>query len=349
MVTSPHDNGRCGADGESIAGHSVARVHNNGYVSEENRKRVLDAVEAVGYRPNLQARSLRMQRSYCVGLVLSSARENPFFTHISHAIRTSAMNRGYSMLTVNHGYSSDAEATGVGQFLEHGVDAVVLCHGFDPKNFEPIRAAGLPIIEIERHIIDGSSVIEIDPRAGMIEAVETLHRQGHRKIAFVGGKIPDELAISRPVAAETLRAEAFRNAITAAGLNARDCPIVLGDYNPLDTGDGPPGYRMGKELLDRGGSTAILTGSDVLAAGVLQAIYERGLRVPDDISVIGYDDSIAGFLAPPLTSIAQPYHAIGEEVVRLIEKSMATSDDAVSASVATTLIERLSVGPVRSA
>jgi DNA-binding LacI/PurR family transcriptional regulator len=322
-------------------------IHNNGYVSEENRKRVLDAVEAIGYRPNLQARSLRMQRSYSVGLVLSSARENPFFTHISHAIRTSAMNRGYSMLTVNHGYSSDAEATGVSQFLEHGVDAVVLCHGLDPKNFEPIKAAALPVIEIERHIIDGSSVIEIDPHSGMIEAVETLHRQGHRKIAFVGGKIPDDLVFSTPVAAEALRADAFCNAITASGLALDDCPVMLGDYNPSHTGGGPPGYVIGKELLKSGGPTAILTGSDILAAGVLQAIYERGLRVPDDISVIGYDDSIARLLAPPLTSIAQPYHAIGEEVMRLIEKSTSPSTEQTSASVATSLIERLSVGPIR--
>ncbi len=135
---------------------------------------MLEAVEVLGYRPNLQARSLRTQRSFSLGLILTAARENPFYTQISHAIRTAAMERGYSMLTVNHSYSQDAEAVGVQQFLDHNVEAVILCHALNLDNIRPLTDAGIPIIQIERHDLETAHFVELDPAPGMTKQLTRL-------------------------------------------------------------------------------------------------------------------------------------------------------------------------------
>lgn len=323
-------------------------IYNTGYVSDENRKRVMEAVEATGYRPNLQARSLRLQRSYTLGLILSSAKENPFFTHISHAIRTAASASGFSMLTVNHSYSSEAEIAGIKQFLDHAVEAVILCHALDTRHLKPLIHAQIPIIQVERKDLDEAYHVAIDPLPGMLEAVRTLVGEGHRRIAFVGAKTPN-LSIakgrSRP---EQRRADAFLSAVTHYGLSPTDCPTVLGDYFPATQDDVLPGYSLAEQLLngDHAKVTAIIAGSDILAAGILQAIYRQGMRVPDDISIIGYDDSIAQFLSPPLSSIAQPYAAIGDAVIDFVAGIVANSGGHVSREkhVYTSLTHRKSVG-----
>ncbi|TCA47809.1 LacI family transcriptional regulator [Rhizobium leguminosarum bv. viciae] len=327
---------------------TAARViHNNGYVSQENRQKVLEAVEVLGYRPNLQARSLRTQRSFSLGLILSAARENPFYTQISHAIRTAAMERGYSMLTVNHSYSQDAEAVGVQQFLDHNVEAVILCHALNLDNIRPLTDAGIPIIQIERHDLEMAHFVELDPAPGMTEAVDTLAALGHRRIAFVGGSIAAETQTDGP-SAEKERIRAFQMAAASAGLVLEDCPVVLGPYDTRGASGRLPGYVLADELLRRSRPivSAIITGSDVLAAGVLQALYERAIRVPEEVSVIGYDDSFAQFLSPPLTSIAQPYDAIGQAVMTLVETAQAMPADAIAQRmrVGTQLVSRASIG-----
>ncbi|MGO4569600.1 LacI family DNA-binding transcriptional regulator [Rhizobium sp. 2YAF20] len=329
---------------------TAARViHNRGYVSDENRRRVLEAVESTGYRPNLQARSLRMQRSYSLGLVLSSARENPFYTHISHAIRTAASDRGFSMLTVNHSYSPEAEVNGIKQFLEHGVDATILCHALENKNVQPLIQAGIPVIQVERHDIEQAYFVAIDPEPGMRAAVKSLADEGHRRVAFIGARATG-LKDGGPGHAEQRRAEAFQQAVSLYGLDEQDCPVVLGEYFPRSPNDMLPGRRLATMLLDDHGCavTAIIAGSDILAAGILQVLYERGLNVPSDISVIGYDDSMAQFLSPALSSIAQPYRAIGDSVMEFVEE--AVGQDTGSAkirerSVSTSLVLRNSIGP----
>ncbi|MFP5077714.1 LacI family DNA-binding transcriptional regulator [Rhizobium sp. YIM 134829] len=320
-------------------------IYNSGYVSEENRKRVMEAVEATGYRPNLQARSLRLQRTYTLGLILSSAKENPFYTHISHAIRTAASAAGFSMLTVNHSYSAEAEIAGIKQFLDHGVEAVILCHALDPRHLKPLIRSQVPIIQVERQDVEQAYSIAIDPLPGMVSAVRLLVEQGHQRIAFVGAKAPTAHEPSTP---EQRRVDAFAIALEQCGLSVSDCPTVLGDYFPAAQDDDLPGFKLAEQLLSGPDArvTGIIAGSDILAAGILQAIYARGLRVPDDISIIGYDDSIAQFLSPPTSSIAQPYSAIGDAVVGFVEDVVA--DDAREIvrekRVTTALIARQSVG-----
>lgn len=339
------------ADVAQLAGVSPATaarvIHQNGYASEKNRKKVETAIEKSGYRPNLQARSLRMRRSYTLGLVLTLARENPFFTKISHAVRTAAMDAGYSLLTVNHGYSEIIERQGVRQFLEHDVEAVILCHGFKPENFEPIVAANIPIIQLERRLIPGAHLVSIDPTPGMKSAVENLVGQGHRRIAFIGGSnSPENTSGEMEPREESARVEAFKFAGRLFGLNADSCPIRLGSYSiPIRPGT-LPGYEIAKTMFSSKERpvTAVIAGSDVLAAGILQALHDLNIHVPRDVSLIGYDDSLSQFLTPPLTSVAQPYVDIANAAMELIVLATNNANSQVlNTRVATNLIHRKSV------
>lgn len=332
-----------------VSPSTVARVLNeSGYVAKETRTRVLDAVSAAGYRPNLQARSLRKQQSFTLGLVLSSARDNPFFTNISNAIRVAASEAGYALLTLNHGYSSEAEARGLRQFEDFGVEGVILCHAFRLENYASIIASGCPIVQIERDKIEGAHQVMVDPAPGMHEAVAALAAEGHRRIAFISGLASATYVGNNAV--ESDRLTAFRSAVAAAGLDPADCPVREALYRTQNRDEPLPAYDVTLRMFAPGGPapTAIVTGSDLLAAGVLQAFARLGIRVPQDVSVIGFDDSIARFLAPPLTTVAHPYEDIGQAAVALIRQSLtARSAAPLSASTQTRLRRRDSVGPVR--
>lgn len=329
-----------------VSPSTAARVIlGSGYASKENKERVLSAVETLGYRPNLQARSLRHQRSFTLGLVLSSACENPFFTKLSEAIFTTARAAGYSVLSISHGYSEDQEIEGVRQFLAHRVEALVMCHAFNSANYLPLVENDTPIIQIEREVVPNTHLVRIDPRPGLEEAISALVAKGHRRIAFLGGRDVANDRLGATTAAERLRAETFRALVIELGLNANDCPMILGDYKKPAGSDRLSGYTLVEHLFDSNAVprvTAIVAGSDLLAAGVLQTLYDRGIRVPADFSIVGYDDSLAGFLSPPMTSIGQPYEPIATAVLDIVT-SVQTGGGLMQREVNTKLIERRSI------
>ena len=146
--------------------------------------------------------------------------------------------------------------------------------------------------------------------------------------------------------------EVFASLARQAGLNPDHCPILLGDYVNR-TGKGPlSGHRLATQLLDGPQRvTAVIAGSDILAAGALQLFYERRIRVPDDLSLIGYDDSMTGLLAPALSSVAQPYAEIGTAVVSIVQSLFDGTGGkaALQRVVATHYVRRNSVGPCTDA
>jgi LacI family transcriptional regulator len=341
------------ADVAKLAGVSpstVTRVlHGNGYVSVANKSKVDTALEVLGYLPNIQARSLRNRRSYTIGLLLSSERTNPYYTNIADAIRAAAGGKGYFVLSVNHGFSSMFEASAVRQFMQYDVEAVIVCNALEASNFAPLRRAGIPIIQVERNRLSGTHQIEVDLRPGFDDGLERLTRLGHSKIAFIGWRPLQEHQYPNKPLTEHIRSEGFREAAMRKGLKASDCPILLGTY---DVGRQPSevGRVLTNHLFEEQSSqvTAIMTGSDVLAAGVLQALNARGMRVPDDISVIGYDDSMAAYLSPPLTTICQPYAAIADaalEILTQLEQGSAHSEP-IAVSVVNRLVERNSIAAI---
>ncbi|WP_420003875.1 LacI family DNA-binding transcriptional regulator [Arenibacterium sp. LLYu02] len=340
------------ADVARLAGVSPATaarvIHNNGYVSDENKERVLAAVQETGYRPNIQARSLRNSRSYTVGVVLSSAVQNPFFTNISHALRIAANRSGLSLLNFNHNYDARMERDGLQRFIEHNVEAVILCHALAPEHLKPVHAVGIPVVEIERTRVSEAARVKIDPRPGMQAALKDLVAKGHRRIAFLAGMAGiTNRPGSTPLDSDHDRRNAFLEVAQACGLDAASLIVSEGPYDTPSVEDPLEGLTRGRALLTAAERpTAVIAGSDLLAAGLLQAALELGLRVPEDLSVIGYDDSIARFLAPALSSIRQPFEAIGEAAIELALSPITAGQGPQSRSLATTYVPRQSVGPV---
>lgn len=325
------------ADVARLAGVSAATVarvlYSNGYVNAQTRAVVEAAIIDTGYRPNVMARALRTARSFTIGLVVSESRLNAFHPYVAHEVQLEALKHGYTVLTLNNRQSPAIEHAGVQRFLDQHVDAIVFCAAIDPDNVRATSAAGIPTVQIERRIADLGSMVLVDPQPGMGAAVNHLAELGHRRIAYIGGDLsichreePDGQSV------EALRLQSFERAMDAVGLPVPDGFIHLGPYYAENSAR-QPGYVHMRKLLDAPDPpTAVIAGADLLAAGALQAIAERGLSVPRDISLIGFDNTMAEVLTPPLTSIAQP-------IVQLGHRAVALALDAINAPDAPPRIE----------
>jgi LacI family transcriptional regulator len=335
-----------------VSASTASRViYNNGYVSEENRARVLAAVEKVGYRPNIQARSLRNQRSYALGLVIDSATNNAHFAHVSQAMHIAAAAAGYSLLTVDHEYNANLEHDGLKYLLDHHVEAIVVCHPFSLNNYDVVRDAAIPLIQIERDNLGDVHRVVIDPTPGIDEAVRHLVTLGHRSIGYVSGATVDEVTPGRNSSVEQYRIAAFTEALARHKLDRDHCPIATVPYD-VANGDAPlHGYSLGMELLARPHRpSALVAGADILAAGLLQAAQELNIPVPQQLSLIGFDDSLARFLAPPLATIVQPYGEIARHVMDIASSLGTAAADSPELRVAKThFLARRSTGAAKAA
>jgi LacI family transcriptional regulator len=333
-----------------VSAATVARViYSNGYVGGETRERVQSAIRATGYRPNIVARGLRTQRSFTIGHVISEITRNPFFVHVARSLESEAFRVGYKMFLFNHRESAEDEKVGVERFVERRVDAVIFNHAVDAANLEILRDAGIPVIEIEREAATDTHAIAFDTRAGVLEGMRHLIELGHRRIAFIGGD-PSLYARSavRPRSVEEERVDAYRGALREAGLPVDEELIGLGLYYRIDDGSNIEGYREMRRLLALGDPpTAVFTSCDTIASGALRAIYTARLRVPDDISVVGFDDTLAQMLTPPLTSVAQPLAELGSHALRI---ALAAIEDGTlerqTVTLTPKLVVRESTGPV---
>jgi DNA-binding LacI/PurR family transcriptional regulator len=191
------------------------------------------------------------------------------------------------------------------------VDALLFCPAYSPENVRKLVDDNVPVVQIGREVARVGCLVAADSAPGIIEAVRHLHTLGHERIAFIGGQPGvDRSEAPLPESVEQRRLNSIVETMRGLGLSPDPAMFRLGPYT--NTGLPQIGDLHMRELLALAAPpTAVICGSDLLAAGALQAIYRAGLTVPDDISVIGFDDSIAEFLSPALTSIAQPVADLG--------------------------------------
>lgn len=333
-----------------VSAATVARVlYNNGYVKQETRTAVESAVQETGYRPNMVARGLRTSRSYTLGLVVSESRLNAFHPAVAHAVQVEALRQGYTVLTLNNNADPETEAAGVHRFLDHHVDAVIFCSAIDPANVRIIAENGIPTVQVERRIANVGGIVTVDAHDGMREAIDHLHGLGHRRFAYLGGQADSSRMEGRADdAIEAVRERLFRENLLRYGIVVQPEQMHAAPYYDGSKPARQPGHRLMKQVLglaDR--PTAVICGSDLLAAAALQAISEAGLRVPDDISIIGYDDSMAEILTPALTSIAQPIDELGERAVLMaLDLIQSGSPKPLEVATRTRLVIRESTGTV---
>ena len=269
-------------------------------VSEESRALILQAAEELGYRPNAAARSLADQRSHTVGVLLHDL-HNPIFAQVLDGVQEVVRGHGYrTMLVTGHG-DPEREAAEISSLLEFQVEGLILIsHRLDPRLARRV-ARECPVVVVMRSDITGAGITSVstDDHAGARSATEHLIALGHSRIAHISGS---ESAIARD------REAGYREAMTRAGL-AAEIVVVPGDFTEVSGRDGA------RRLLDAHPAvTAVFVANDLSALGALSALQEAGLRVPDDVSVVGFDGmSLAALGSLNLTTMAQPLEEMGRE------------------------------------
>lgn len=304
---------------------TVTRVLNNsGYVAEATRERVMAAVEETGYRVNSLARNLKRQRSEVIGHLVRSTLPNPFFVKVARGVEDEARARGFTVMTVNVRGDAEEERLGVEAFLGWRVAGLIFTTPVSSRNVAVAVARGTPVVQVERPRTLLGHRVTVRNRAAASEAMEHLLALGHRRVAYVGGA-PGTSRNALAGYVEEERFGAYRSAMERLG------PIEEGlvrfglVYGPDQTTAQGLGYEAACDWLDASQPpTAVLCSSDILAAGVLQAAQERGVRVPADLSVVGFDDTLAEYLSPLLTSIRIPARRMGRAAVGLVLDQIAS-------------------------
>ena len=290
---------------------AVSKVLRNAYgVSASMDARVRASIAALAYRPHAGARAMR-GRSYTIGLLLDNIR-NPFYGDILGGASDALVKSDFQVLVGSGGFSSQAQTHMAEAMVDRGMDGLILVAPAMSRTAVLALAATVPVVVVGHH--DQSDVYDTvagDDAAGAGMVVDHLAALGHKRIAHTSvAPVKSTQWRRRP---EQVRSNGYRQAMQRHGLDAF-VRVVATNYSE----DG--GYTAALELLDgRDRPTAIFAGADVAALGVLRAASELGLRIPDDLSLVGYDNTNIASLAPiQLTSVDQGGSQIGETATRLL-------------------------------
>lgn len=313
---------------------TVSRVVNsNRPVRPDIRERVLQAIEELGYRPNYLARGLRRRNSSVIGLIIPD-NSNPFYAEVARAIEDAGFAAGYSVILCNTDLSSEMQQAYIDVLLSHRVDGVILIdlQITPPATIEYLRAEKIPVIlaNVTIDIPTVDQVMVADQHGGYL-AGHYLLRLNHRRIGCI--------TLTQPFSYESTRIIGFRQALADNGIELTEEVFALGN------GRYDSGYQAMQELIQRRPDlTAVFVFNDLMALGAINALRAQGLRVPEDISILGYDNiSYSSTFEPALTTIAQPIAAIGQEcLARLLERIDHPEKQPVHVTLPVELIERAS-------
>jgi len=274
-------------------------------------ERVWQAVDELNYFPNTQARALVSGRSRLLGLIVSEI-TNPFFPELIHEFEQVAVERGYEILIASTNYERGKMESCARRMLERKVDGVaVMTFGIEDFLFERFAADNIPVVFIDaapqRPL---SGFLTVDYGAGINEAVQHLAVLGHRRIGFIAGPLRLRSAAARRAA--------FVQSMRSIGLTTNPDWLVEGDHT-LEGGRD----AMQKMLRLRDRSTAVLCSNDMTAIGVQHALFEAGMKVPDDLSIIGFDDiHLAEYTIPPLTTVRMSCKDLALGAVNLLMEQL---------------------------
>jgi len=293
-----------------LAGVSVATVSRTlktpDVVSPATRDKVLSAVEQAGYRPNLMAVQFRSQRTRNL-VVLVPKIANTFYARVISGIQLAAQSRGYGVLLCNTQGDEAVEAQYAHLVSTRQADGVIQLRAYNPFRDDRVGAASLPMVNA-CEVLDATPypTIKLDNRAAAREMTEHLVALGHRRIAMIKG--PRRSPLTRD------RFDGYRDALEAVGIAFDDTLLCPGDFTPQS------GYAGARALVERAKPpTAIFCESDEMAIGALQWLKRAGYRVPEEISIAGFDDiEFASYCDPSLTTIAQPAEAFGEAAIEML-------------------------------
>jgi DNA-binding LacI/PurR family transcriptional regulator len=313
---------------------TVSRVLNNvGQVKNSTSERVLQAVEELKYYPNLNARMLAGGPNRTLGMIVSNL-ENPFFLDIFRTLEADAHRRGYDVLVANTDYRPQHLLSSVRMMLGRGVSGLaVVVSERRPSLIKELSESNLPVVFYDVGAARANITnIKVDYRMGMQRILEYLYGLGHRRMAFIG----------------------HHTTLEPLGDRKATFLEVAAEYAPrlkvmtVASADGPIGGRNGaREILTSGfRPTAVVCVNDFMALGVLREMHERRIRVPEDVSVTGFDDiGLAEYVSPALTTAHIPREEIGHLIGEALIPGPHGRREGKEIRIETTLVVRESTAP----
>ena len=302
-----------------VSHQTVSRVINgNPNVSETTRSRVAASIADLGYVPSPMARGLISNRTHSLGVVADDISDQ-FFARMVAGAEAEARRRGYYLM-IGSVEPDDDERGYLRLMLERRVEGLILARpsvALTSADLLPAKTAGVPLVSVASAPLPGFSLVDVDNRGGGYVATRHLVELGHREIATIVGP--------RDWPSSAARLDGYRDALRGAGL-AEDPALVeyAADWGPES------GRAAAARLLARGaGFTALFAHSDLTAVGAIRQLRLAGLRVPEDVSIVGFDDlPVAAFVDPPLTTVHQPMEEVGALAAALVLDQLADSQAA---------------------
>jgi DNA-binding LacI/PurR family transcriptional regulator len=292
---------------------TVSRVVNKSThkVNSATQQRVLEAIRELDYRPNALAKSLLMKKTMTAGIIIPDI-SNPYYAEIVRGIQDMADHHGYAVILLNTDRNPDWIMKHIYFLREKAVDGIIFSGGVihGEKILSSLKELEDRVVVIGRHKV-GFSAVTMDNMGGATKAAQHLIDLNHKRIGFIGG--PDKSISSKE------RLSGYRTALTQNGFAVDKELIRKGDLTPMS------GYLAAKEMLKDRSVTAIFTANDQMAFGAIRAAKERGIKVPQDLSVVGFDNiPFSFYFDPSLTTVEIPMYQLGsaamEMLVNLISK-----------------------------
>ena len=315
-----------------VSASTVSRVLTNSpLVNADTRDRVRQAMDALEYRPNRVARRLRgdTAQASLIGLVVPDI-QNPFFAEVARGVERAAQESGYMVFVGNSDEDEVVEARYLELMRAERVDGIILPASSDnAKAVTALARGGLPVVCVDRRLPRAAlDTVVADNVEGAYAAVAHLLHIGHRRVGFIGGR--PQLSTTQE------RLEGYRRALADRGIAIDDTLVRAGDSRASG------GCAMTAELLALAHPpTALLVGNNLMTLGALETIHAAGLRIPDDVAVVGYDDMPwATAFNPPLTAVRQPGRELGRRAAELL---LARIDDPSRSTTLVTLKPELVV------
>jgi LacI family transcriptional regulator len=312
---------------------TVSRVINNrDRVSPATRAKVQAAVDKLNFKPNQTAVNMIRKKTQTIGLIVPEL-SNEYWSALAEHIQAAAWESGYTLLLSVAGYGLEQQLTCIATIAERKVDGIIAGIRLDrPDERRLLQTASLPQIEIVSLVqkLPGSTHINTDQFQGAFAAVQHLIQLGHTDIAYIGYTSERELG--------------YRHALAMNGIEPNPLLNVTSSIGTFQVG-----VEAVNELYAKGCTfTAIFCWNDMIALGAIQALGSWGLRVPDDVAVVGFDDiPLARLVKPALTTVRQPVEQIGRTAVKCLLENIneqASSEEMPSIQLSTELIVRESCG-----
>lgn len=296
------------AERAGVSVNTVSRaINNKSDINEETKKRVLKVAQELGYVQNATAVALRTKKTRTLGVVIADNR-NPFYAEVLNGIEEAAREKNYHIILANTQRDYQKEEEAINLLLAKRVDGLLITPVQDRNDdIKNLIEANIPFVIVGRDFknIEVDAVYNDEVKGGFL-ATKYLIKKGHKRIALINGFLHKSPARGR--------LEGYKKALKEYGIPFDDSLVSVGDIDVKD------GYERTKQLLEKNlDFTAIFAYNDMMAFGAMRAIKEKGLRIPEDIGLVGYDDiPFSSLISPSLTTIRLKKQELGVESLKLL-------------------------------